>query len=119
MLGRSSRPHRGRSLQAFAARFGEALKEEMAALQNKLRAVNITSTEGYLTEYSGSFERAKRRAFDEARDAAARDARALVPASTHRVELVINGKTTAIDTASPDAAASLINALKELQGRAA
>jgi tape measure domain-containing protein len=109
----------GAELQAFAARFGEALKDEMAALQNKLRAVNITSTEGYLTEYSGSFERAKRRAFDEARDAAARDARALVPASTHRVELVINGKTTAIDTASPDSAASLINALKELQGRAA
>lgn len=109
----------GAELQAFAARFGEALKDEMAALQNKLRAVNITSTEGYLTEYSGSFDRAKRRAFDEARDAAARDARALVPASTHRVELVINGKMTAIDTASPDAAASLINALKELQGRAA
>lgn len=109
----------GAEVKAFAASFGDALKDEMAALQNKLRAVNITSTEGYLTEYSGSFERAKRRAFDEARDAAARDARALVPASTHRVELVINGKTTAIDTASPDAAASLINALKELQGRAA
>lgn len=109
----------GPAVKAFSGLFGEALQEEMAALKQKLLAVNVTSTEGYLTEYSGAFERAKRRAADEARSAVAGDGIPSAPASVHRVELVINGKTTAIDTASPDSAASLINALKELKGRAA
>lgn len=111
----------GPAVKAFAASFGEALQEEMAALKNKLLSVGVISTEGYLTEYSGAFDRAKQRAADEARKSAARAAQsqAPAPASVHRVEIVINGKTTAIDTASPDAAASLIGALKELQGRAA
>lgn len=109
----------GQAVKAFAAAFGDVLQEEMAALKNKLLSVGVTSTEGYLTEYSGSFDRAKARALDKARDTVARDASAQTPASTHRVEIVLNGKTTSIDTTSPDAAAALIYTLKELQGRAA
>lgn len=109
----------GPAVKAFVASFGEALQEEMAAMKDKLLSVGVISTEGYLVEYSGAFERAKRRAFDDARASADRDASALAPASTHRVEIVLNGRTTAIDTASPDAAAALIKTLKDLQGRAA
>ena len=109
----------GPAVKAFVASFGEALQEEMAAMKDKLLSVGVISTEGYLVEYSGAFERAKRRAFDDARASADRDASSLAPASTHRVEIVLNGRTTAIDTASPDAAAALIKTLKDLQGRAA
>lgn len=109
----------GPAVKAFVASFGEVLNDEMAKLKNKLLSDGVTSTEGYLTEYAGSVDRAKARALDAAKQTVAREASAQTPASTHRVEIVINGKTTAIDTASPDAAASLIATLKELQGRAA
>ena len=109
----------GPEVKAFVAAFGEALNDEMAQLKNKLLSVGVTSTEGYLTEYAGSLERAKARARDEAKQSVARDERASAPASTHRVEIVLNGKTTSIDTTSPDAAAALISTLKELQWRAA
>ncbi|WP_300335642.1 tape measure protein [Accumulibacter sp.] len=111
----------GQAVKAFVAAFSDLLPEEMAALQSKLRTVAVTSTEGYLTEYSGAFERAKQRATEEARRSATRDAQAPAPApaSVHRVEIVVGGKTVPVDTASPDAAQSLIGVLKELKSRAA
>lgn len=109
----------GQAVKAFVAAFSDLLPEEMAALQTKLRNVAVTSTEGYLTEYSGAFERAKQRAAEAARQSATREAQAQAPASVHRVEIVFAGKTVAVDTASPDAAQALIGTLKELKSRAA
>lgn len=109
----------GQAVKAFVAAFSDLLPEEMAALQTKLRNVAVTSTEGYLTEYSGAFERAKQRAAEAARQSATREAQAAAPASVHRVEIVFAGKTVAVDTASPDAAQALIGTLKELKSRAA
>lgn len=111
----------GQAVKAFVAAFSDLLPEELAAMQTKLRTVAVTSTEGYLTEYSGAFDRAKQRASDEARKSATREAQAQAPApaSVHRVEIVVGGKTIPVDTASPDAAQALIGALKELKTRAA
>ena len=111
----------GQAVKAFVAAFSDLLPEELAAMQTKLRTVAVTSTEGYLTEYSGAFDRAKQRASDEARKSATREAQAQAPApaSVHRVEIVVGGKTIPVDTASPDAAQALIGALKELKSRAA
>jgi tape measure domain-containing protein len=108
----------GQAVKTFVAAFSDLLPEEMAALKTKLRNVSVLSTEGYLTEYSGAFERAKQRAAEEARRSAARDVQTQQVVSTHRVEIVLGGKTVAVDTASPDSAQSLIDALKSLQGRA-
>lgn len=109
----------GPAVKAFVANFGDVLAEEMAAMKNKLLGVSVIDTEGYLTEYSGAFDRAKRRAAEEARASAARDAQASTPASVHRVEITLGGKTTTVDTSSPDSAGALIGLLKDLKGRAA
>lgn len=111
----------GPAVKAFVAEFGDILNEEMAAVQNKLRGVSAISTEEYIAEYAGTFDRAKQRAKEAALASAQRDERAAAPqpASVHRVEITLAGKTTPIDTSSPDAAASLIGMLQDLSKRAA
>lgn len=87
-------------------------------MQQKLRGVT-TSSQSYITEFSGSFERARQRAADQVRQAQARDAQSAAPARVHRVEIAFgDGKVAQVDTASPDAAKTLIATLKELARRA-
>lgn len=109
----------GKAVKDFVAAFADLLPEEMAAMQKKLQSLPILSIEGSLAEFAGAFDRARQRAKDAATQAAARDAKTQAPATTHRVEITLAGKTTAIDTASPNAAQSLIDVLKDLQKRAA
>ena len=108
----------GAEVNAFAALFGDLLAEEMAAMQQKLRGATISS-QSYITEFSGSFDRARQRAADQVRQAQARDAQSAAPARVHRVEIAFgDGKVAQVDTASPDAAKTLIATLKELARRA-
>lgn len=55
----------GEAVKAFASIYSDLFAEEMAKLRDKLRNVPALSTEGYLTEYSGSVDRAKARAYDQ------------------------------------------------------
>lgn len=109
----------GPAVKVFAEQFGDLLADELATMRRKLLDVAAIDTEGYLREYSGAFERAKQIAVANARSAVGGTVAPPEPASVHRVEITIGSKKTAVDTASPDAAASLIRTLKGLQERAA
>lgn len=109
----------GAQVKAFVGQYGDLLNEEMAALKVKLRNVAAIGTREYIVEYGGAVDRAKARAKDAALATADQEARAAAPASVHRVEITMGGKTTAIDTSSPDSAKGLIELLTGLQRRAA
>lgn len=115
-------------VRAFVAEFGEVFAEELAAMREKLRAVPVIDTGGYLDEYSGAFERARQRAADAVREAAraegaaaaTRQAPAAVekPGSLHRVELrVDHGEERVIHMAAEEDARALIDVLAEFQRR--
>lgn len=119
----------GDQVKAFVAVFGERLDEEMADFRRKGLARGIDSTERYLSEYAGAWNRAVQLAVEQAKQTvdrqtaaarrAAREAQAErpAPASVHRVEITLGGKTTAVDTASPNAAKALLEVLTHLNKR--
>ena len=111
----------GDAVKAFGDAFQANFADEMAALKRKLIATTV-STEGYLTEYSGSFDRAVEKSYYQAKSAVqgniAPPPAAAAPASTHRVEITLAGKQTDVDTSSQDSAKALVDLLKDLSHRA-
>ncbi len=114
------------AIDAFVTAFEEDLPEQMAAMQAKLRGAVPISSESYIREWSGAFDRARdaaARAAAQARrqpDESRQRGNETRVASVHRVEVVNGkGKVVEIDTASPDAARSLIDTLTELSRRSA
>lgn len=111
----------GDAVQEFIKLFGDLLNEEMAATRRTNRGP--VSARGAQAIYYGAFERAEMRAEDQvkknlrARDLQAARATPTTPATTHRVEITLGGKTTAVDTASANAAKALLDTLTSLNKR--
>lgn len=114
----------GEAVQEFIKLFGDLLNEEMAAARRANRGpVSARSAQAI---YYGAFERAEMRAEEQAREnlrlrdrqaGRATSTTSTTPATTHRVEITIGGKTVPVDTASPNAAKALIEVLTNLNNR--
>lgn len=114
----------GPAVKAFVDAFGDNFAQEMAGMAQRYAFRGPLSAEEYIKAYSGSLERAVDQSVNDAKSTVGKAKRAEVgasdnPASTHRVEITLNGKTTAVDTASPNAAQALIGMLTDLSKRAA
>ena len=120
----------GRAVKSFVDVFAEMVNEEVAAFIRKMRGSTPVGPHYGQKAYYAAFDRAEVRAEEEAkkivaraaddrRREAAREARSTptTSATTHRVEIVLGGKTVAVDTAGPDAAKALLDTLTSLNKR--
>lgn len=114
----------GPAVKAFVDAFGENFAAEMAGMAQRYAFRGPLSAEEYVKAYSGSLERAVENTVHQAKSTVGKARRAEAdasgdPASTHRVEITLNGKKSTVDTASPNAAQALISMLTDLSKRAA
>jgi tape measure domain-containing protein len=119
----------GEAVKAFASVYSDLFAEEMAKLRDKLRNVPALSTEGYLTEYSGSVDRAKARAYDQvtrgpasagsgsASTGGASTGGSAVVASVHQVNIQVGDASAQVQTTSLASAQSLVGVLTHLRER--
>ena len=106
----------GEAVKAFASVYSDLFAEEMAKLKDKLKAVSAISTEGYLTEYAGSVERAKARAKELAEQSSGSAGSASV-GSVHQVNIQIGSASASVNTTSQASAQALVGVLTHLRER--
>jgi flagellar hook-basal body complex protein FliE len=105
----------GEAVKAFASVYSDLFAEEMAKLKDKLKAVSAISTEGYLTEYAGSVERAKARAKELAEQSGSAGSASV--GSVHQVNIQIGSASASVNTTSQASAQALVGVLTHLRER--